>query len=220
VSNWRERRPDPVPLPRPVPPAPQAAPAYEPFEPAIVRPAQDAEDVRAQRTRMMALASILAGVVIAVVVLYSTGNLHFGPSSGGDSHAGSTAPNSAGTVGATTSPPANAVPEATVPDPAPTTAAPAPVAAEAPVPSGPTFGLQVASFRTAGRAARVLKDLEDATQLPGEVVTSVGENEETWFSIVLGRFPSEARARTSAQDLIGRSLIAEAIVIPYTPRQP
>ena len=35
---------------------------------------------------------------------------------------------------------------------------------------------------------------------------------------VLGRFPAEAQARAASADLLGRSLIAEGIVIPYTPR--
>jgi len=37
---------------------------------------------------------------------------------------------------------------------------------------------------------------------------------------VLGRFASESAARASAKDLLDKSLIAEAIVIPYTPREP
>ena len=85
-------------------------------------------------------------------------------------------------------------------------------------PSGPTFGLQVASFKTAGRAARVLAELKDQTKLPGEILTTEDPDGNTWYRIVLGRFPNEARAQAAATDLVTRSLIPEAIVIPYTPR--
>jgi hypothetical protein len=78
----------------------------------------------------------------------------------------------------------------------------------------------VAAFRTAGRAAHALKDLEDTTHLPGEVLAGDGNEGDSWYRIVLGRFPDEGAAHASAKDLLNRSLIAEAIVIPYTPREP
>ena len=81
------------------------------------------------------------------------------------------------------------------------------------------FGLQVASFRTAGTAARVLRDLETTTGLPGEVITNTTDD-EVWYRIVVGRFEDESIARQKADDLLQRSLIAEAIVIPYRPQQP
>ena len=105
----------------------------------------------------------------------------------------------------------------TTPAPAkePVVAAPAPVAVAV-----PTFGLQVAAFKTAGRATRVLVDMKDVTKLPGEILTTEDPDGNTWYRIVLGRFATEAEAQAAAQDLIGRSLIPEAIVMPYTPREP
>jgi septal ring-binding cell division protein DamX len=81
------------------------------------------------------------------------------------------------------------------------------------------FGFQVASFRTAGTATRVLKEMTDATHLNGEILANEDEG-ATWYRIVLGRYATEDEAKRVSQDLIARSLIPEAIVIPYTPREP
>jgi hypothetical protein len=66
----------------------------------------------------------------------------------------------------------------------------------------------------------VLAELKDSTKLPGEILTTEDPDGNTWFRIVLGRFPTEGEGQAAAQDLVGRSLIPEAIVIPYTPREP
>jgi septal ring-binding cell division protein DamX len=116
------------------------------------------------------------------------------------------------------------VPVATVPDSAASAGVvaetPEPVATSPGVPAGqPAFGLQVASFRTPGRAGRVLDTYVDTTGLPGEIQMNSSEG-GTWYRIVLGRFANEATARAAGDDLLSRSLIAERIVIPYTPQQP
>lgn len=98
-----------------------------------------------------------------------------------------------------------------------TPAAPSAGAAAPAVVRGPVYGLQVASFRTAGRATRVLHDYTQTTGLPGEVIASETDG-ETWYRIVLGRFADEAQARAASEDLLARSLIAEGIVLPYTPQ--
>ena len=200
VSNWRERRSAPLPM------APPPSRAHE-VEAAAYAAADAGEDLRAKHTRLVALAGILATVVIGVMVLWSTGLLgSFGPK-----RATPTNVVDGANAGATPAPAAGVSPgAAATPMPA------KPVA----VPAGrPAFGLQVASFRTAGRAARVLHDYVETTGLPGEVLTSEMDG-VTWYRIVLGRFPGEPAARTAADDLLNRSLIAESIVIPYTPQKP
>ncbi len=197
ISNWRERRPAPVPI---APPPPSGTPAAEAYA------AADAgEDLRAKRMRLVALAAVVAAIAIGAVVIYSTDLGNFLPGRAGRT--------------ATTSPAVSG-------SPAPAPSAPAetpPEAASAPVetqvaPAGPAFGVQVASFRTAGTAARVLHDFEVTTGLPGEVLTSSGDGDNPWYRIVLGRFATEGEARTTGDELLAKSLIAEAIVIPYTPR--
>jgi septal ring-binding cell division protein DamX len=144
------------------------------------------------------------------MVVYSTGlGGFFGARPGGDVHA-----NGAGTT------PATGVGTPSATDPATGTGAPAtdPQAAT-PRPGIPVYGLQVASFRTAGRATRVLHDYVETTGLPGEVLLSDVDG-DTWYRIVLGRFADEQTARAASEDLLGRSLIAEGIVIPYTPQAP
>jgi septal ring-binding cell division protein DamX len=202
ISNWRERRPAPMPI---APPPAGGTPAAEAYA------AADAgEDLRAKRTRLIAVAAVVAAVAIGAVVIYSTGL--------GDLIARRGKP--ATTSPATTSP-------ATTTDGAASTGAPAvaqpPAASSTPVAapaaaSGPAFGIQVASFRTAGRAARVLNDYVETTGLPGEVLTSAGDADEPWYRIVLGRFATEEEARTQGETLLAKGVIAEAIVIPYTPR--
>lgn len=211
VSNWRERRtPETLREPAPAtysmqpkaPPQlvpPSRAPGYEPDTEDL--PKHDREDGHAARTRMIAGATALIGAVIVAVVILSTGM--FNRDRG--SHASPVA---------TMSPPAAT--------PAGHAQTPAPRAGSAPTSraSVSSFGLQVASFRTAGRAARVLNDMKNLTRLPGEILTTEDPDGNTWFRIVLGRFASETEARNAAQDLVGRSLIPEAIVIPFTPRTP
>jgi septal ring-binding cell division protein DamX len=158
------------------------------------------EDLRAKRTRLIAVAAVVAAVAIGAVVIYSTGL--------GDLIARRGKPATTPDGAASTGAPAEA------PPPAPSSS---PVDAPA-APSGPAFGIQVASFRTAGRAARVLHDYEETTGLPGEVLTSPGEVDEPWYRIVLGRFATEEEARAHGETLLAKSVIAEAIVIPYTPR--
>ena len=65
-----------------------------------------------------------------------------------------------------------------------------------------------------------LVDMKDTTKLPGESLTTEDPDGNPWYRIVLGRFATDAEAQAAAQDLIGRSLIPEAIVMPYTPREP
>jgi septal ring-binding cell division protein DamX len=205
VSNWRERRPVSAPAPQPEyvpPPAPHLVPRPAPeFDPATAETTigDDGEDGRAARTRMIAGAVVVVAAIIAAVVVFSTGM--FGKDRG--THAG---PATAETGAPLASSSTGAVQD--------------PVATPAPVVPKPTFGLQVASFKTAGRATRVLDELKDQTKLRGEILTTEDPDGNTWYRIVLGRFDTEATAQTAAQDLVGRSLIPEAIVIPYTPREP
>ena len=63
----------------------------------------------------------------------------------------------------------------------------------------------------------VLRDYEETTGLSGEVLSTSIDGDDPWFRIVLGRFPGEAAARISGDELLHKGLIAEAIVIPYTP---
>jgi len=142
---------------------------------------------------------------IGAVVVYSTG---LGDLIARRGKPATTSP-AATTDGAATS----GAPAVAAPPAASSTPAEAPAAA-----TGPAFGIQVASFRTAGRAARVLHDYEETTGLPGEVLTSGEESDEPWYRIVLGRFASEEEARAQGETLLAKSIIAEAIVIPYTPR--
>ncbi len=248
VSNWRERRPDPVPMPRATAQAMQPLEIdadEEAAELSSARPATaDLEESRGRRTRLVGIATIIAALLIGAMVLYSTGigeRLFTGgqKSNGTQEERGATSAtaggvSATGSGGAIETQGSEGVTDAPAGSPgraqtaSPEAAATEPVAqvvrgtTTAPVVSPNTravYGLQVASFRTAGRSARVLNDLESATNLPGEVLE--GETDgETWFRIVLGRFPDERRARESAEDLLRRSLIAEAILIPYTPRMP
>ena len=201
ISNWRERRPVSAPARAYAPELVEAA-DYDPATAPQVE--DDGEDGRTARTRMIAGAAVVVAAIIAGVVVFSG---MFGSKEKPTTHAATPAtkaetPAPALTPGQT---------DASTPDgPA---AGPA-VAA----PSGPTFGLQVASFKTAGRAARVLDELKDQTKLPGEILTTEDPDGDTWYRIVLGRFPTEGEAQKSATDLVTRSLIPEAIVIPYTPR--
>jgi hypothetical protein len=185
------------------PPAPHLVPAKTPprtYEPAPSEVSEDdGEDRRAARTRMIAGGAAVVGAIVIAVVILTTGM--FRKDRG--SHASPSA--SVGT----------AVPDlGSVPQPS----APSANGAATTAVGEPTFGLQVASFRTAGRATRVLKDMTDLTHLPGQILTTEDPDGNTWFRIVLGRFATEAEAQRSAQDLVGRSLIPEAIVIPYTPQ--
>jgi len=205
VSNWRERRPvtaAAAPAYEPPPPphlVPRAEPAYDPAG-ATAAIEDDGEDRRSARVRMIAGAAVVVFAIVALVVVFSTGML--GRERG--TQAGP-APQRA----------AQPSVETTAPAAAPVVATPAPVAVAV-----PTFGLQVAAFKTAGRATRVLADMKDVTKLRGEILTTEDPDGNTWYRIVLGRFATEAEAQTAAQDLIGRSLIPEAIVMPYTPREP
>ncbi len=214
VQNWRERRPAPVPITR------ATAFVEEADGIASTRADADSEDARARRTRLVAIGSLFAGALLTAAVLYSTGLLD--QKGGAATHA--TAAQGEGT--STNAPvpsdiPAPAKPAAPARE---TAAAPQRTPAQtgsstittAPAASELAFGLQVASFRTAGRAERVLRDLESTTGLTGEVLTNEIED-ETWYRIVVGRFTDEAVARQKADDLLHRSLIAEAIVIPYRP---
>ena len=205
VSNWRERRPvsappmsqasEPKATPQLVPPT--RAHDYDPAR-AVARE-DDGEDGRSARTRMIAGAAVVVAAVIAAVVVFSTGMLSHDHNSNAGPVTTTREPEPAGTA---TEPTRGAGTPAAVPT------------------ARPTFGLQVASFKTAGRATRVLEDLKDATHLPGEILTTEDPDGVTWFRIVLGRYANEAEARRSGQDLVGRSLIPEAYVIPYTPREP
>jgi type II secretory pathway predicted ATPase ExeA len=248
VSNWRERRPlaappprvsTPEPMPAPVPPAPvvvtprPVTPAPRPVEavppprvpapvptyiagaPQIAQhdapaamPSLDREEARARRTRLLVLAISVVAVAIAAVVLWSTGLI--GRKAPPKSAVTASASGAPATTGTPTNPASGTVPAA--PDPA--------LTATAPATRAPVFGFQVAAFRTASRATRVLKDMTDATHLPGEILANEGDDGNTWYRIVLGRYSTESGAQRAAQDLIGRSLIPEAIVIPYTPREP
>ena len=154
--------------------------------------------------RMIVGAVVVVAAIISAVVVLSSGGI-----GGKDKAAHATAP--APKVEAPALTPGQT--DATTPD--------GPSAGPDATPVGvPTFGLQVASFKTAGRATRVLAELKDQTKLPGEILTTEDPDGDTWFRIVLGRFPTEAEAQKNATDLVTRSLIPEAIVIPYTPRQP
>ena len=206
VSNWRERRPVTAPAAaEPVyepPPAPHLVPrpvaGFDPAAaPAVVD--DDGEDRRSARTRMIAGAAVVVAAIVALVVVFSTGML--GKDRG--THADPAPERTAEPIASTT------------PVPAPVTTAPAPVASAV-----PTFGLQIAAFKTAGRATRVLVDMKETTKLPGEILTTEDPDGNTWYRIVLGRFATEADAQLAAQDLVARSLIPEAIVMPYTPREP
>jgi len=211
VSNWRERRPVTAPPVAPAyepPPAPHLVPRAEPeYDPAATTAAieDDGEERRAARTRMIAGAAVLAAAIVALVVVFSNGM--FGKERGTQAGTASEQVSQASGGPAASSTPATVA--------APVVPKPAPVAA--PV---PTFGLQVAAFKTAGRATRVLVDMKDVTKLRGEILTTEDPDGNTWYRIVLGRFATEAEAQAAAQDLIGRSLIPEAIVMPYTPREP
>jgi septal ring-binding cell division protein DamX len=168
--------------------------------------ADGGEERRARRTRLVAFAAVLATVAIGAMVVYSTGIGGF------FERKPESRPATPG-AGANASTPAPAVPAPAGEVPAEVAPAPPPAASSAPV-----YGLQVASFRTAGRATRVLRDYVETTGLPGEVLLSE-TNGDAWYRIVLGRFPDEAQARTAGDDLLSRSLIAERIVIPYTPQR-
>jgi septal ring-binding cell division protein DamX len=170
---------------------------YDPAE--AIAQEEDGEDGRAARTRMIAGAVVIVAAVIAAVVVYSTGMLGHDRS-----------PNP-GPVASTSAPQPAAEPAGSAKEPA--------AAATVPTP-GPAFGLQVASFKTAGRATHVLEDLKNTTHLPGVILTTEDPDGVTWFRIVLGRFPNEDGAKRAGEDLVGRSLIAEWIVIPYTPQGP
>ena len=165
------------------------------------------EAQRAKRTRLVAVAAVVAALAIGAVVVYSTG---LGDFLAGKRGATPPAATSAAVPGGTNVGDVAAGGTAAPAEPAP--------AAAAPATTGPAFGLQVASFRTAGRATRVLHDYEETTGLPGEVLTSADDGDDPWYRIVLGRFAGESEARNRGDDLLARSLIAEAIVIPYTPR--
>ncbi len=203
ISNWRERRPAPVAIPTGTPEA--AAVAHAAAEYAAV---DAGESMRAKRTRLVAIAAVIAAIAIGAVVVYSTGV--------GALLAGKRDP--APTVATP-----GAVPgEAQVAGPAANGSAAATPTSSAPaaIKPGPAFGIQVASFRTAGRATRVLHDYVETTGLPGEVLTSAADGDDPWYRIVIGRFATEAEARTRGDELLNKSVIAEAIVLPYTPRQP
>jgi type II secretory pathway predicted ATPase ExeA len=216
VGNWRERRPAPVSIRR--------GAAAGAFDEELVEGngSPDPEELRARRSRMIALAAIVAGVLIGGAVIYSTGI--FDRKGGAATHATAAQPEPAPESGANATAPVDTV-ATTAPAPVrQETRAQAPARRPAVSASSSTagsgalaFGLQVASFRTAGTAARVLRDLETTTGLPGEVLTNEIED-ETWYRIVVGRFADESRARETADDLLARSLIAEAIVIPYRPQ--
>ena len=247
VSNWRERRspaapppaitpPAPVPAaiaptpvvvtPRPITPAPRPVepvgparvpapvPTYiagAPHNAAYDEPAElpglDVEEARARRTQFLVVAISVVAIAIVTAVLWSTGLI--------GKKASPTPPvtaNSSGVPAVSGAPPEPAAGA----QPLATASAPAAPALEA----GPVFGFQVAAFRTAGRATHVLKEMSDTTQLPGEILANEGDDGNTWYRIVLGRYPTESEAQSAAQDLIRRSLIPEAIIIPYTPREP
>jgi cell division septation protein DedD len=208
----------PRPVTRPQPYTPQVvhSPAFDPDA-----QGDDGEDRRANRSRMVAVAIVVAALVLGGVVAFSTGILdRFLPG-----HAPKTAVSAnvtptqgaTGATGATTAETSNPAPG---PSGTPNATPVPPRHAAAAATSRTTFGIQVAAFRTAGRAEHALKDLEDTTHLPGEVLFADGPDNDSWYRIVLGRFPSEAAAHSSAKDLLDKSLIAEAIVIPYTPREP
>jgi cell division protein FtsN len=176
--------------------------------------AHDREELRAQRSRMVAIAAVVAGALIGGAVIYSTGLLDRKGSVAATHPPASATPDRPATDATTGAPAAAPVADPTA-EPARPTPAPA---ARTPASTGTlAYGLQVASFRTAGRAARVLRDLETTTGLPGEVLTNETED-EVWYRIVVGRFDDEGLARQKADDLLQRSLIAEAIVIPYRPQ--
>ena len=205
MSNWRERRPPPVAM---TPPAPAAQRVTPDLDAAAYAVADAGEDLRARRTRILAVAAVVATLAIGAMVVYSTGiGGFFGARPGGEVQANGTSASAGGSSPATT--------------PAPATEAQPGAAHGAPAvrPGAPVYGLQVASFRTAGRATRVLHDYVETTGLPGEVLLSEIDG-DTWYRIVLGRFADETTARAASEDLLGRSLIAEAIVIPYTPQNP
>jgi len=204
VSNWRERRPVSAPA-RAYAPAPELVEETD-YDPATLPHVdEERENGRAARTRMIAGAAVVVFAIIAAVVVFSSGWI--------DSFSAKEKSTQAAV------PPKVEAPalepgqtDATTPD------GPSAGPNVAAVPSGPTFGLQVASFKTAGRATRVLAELKDQTKLPGEILTTEDPDGNTWYRIVLGRFPDEGKAQTAATDLVTRSLIPEAIVIPYTPR--
>jgi cell division septation protein DedD len=212
-----------VPAPQPHVVRPQAYTPQVVRSPAFEPPVSghdghdDGEDTRSRRTRMVAVAIVVAALVLGGVVAVSTGLL------------GRLLPGHApkATVGADAAAPAVTQGTETVapdapPQPAGATGTQAvpPAHAAAAATAQTAFGIQVAAFHTAGRAQHALKDLEDTTHLPGEVLFADGPDSESWYRIVLGRFTSESAARASAKDLLDKSLIAEAIVIPYTPREP
>ena len=104
--------------------------------------------------------------------------------------------------------------------PSPGAAAPAPsapgrgtppAAASAPAetrrPPVPAFGVQVASFRTAGTAARVLHDFEVTTGLPGEVLVRAEGDRGTASSSAVS--PARTRRGAPGEELLAKSLIAE-----------
>jgi type II secretory pathway predicted ATPase ExeA len=200
VSNWRERRSPPMPTPAAaVTPATHASDA----DALAYAAADQGEDLRARRTRLIALAAVVAVVAIGGMVVYSTGLFGLGAKRDGDvqAHGGAVpAPDGATPARVDSS-------TAAVPDAATTIA-----------PGTPVYGLQVASFKTAGRATRVLNDYMETTGLPGEIMASEFDG-DTWYRIVLGRFAGESEARAASEELLGRSLIAEGIVVPYTPQQ-
>lgn len=264
VSNWRERRPDPVAIPRTAAQVATDLDGDEEEEAVDADSAGDSSDMeaaRSRRNRLIATATILAGLLVGAVVLYSTGvgdrlfagaakkdathesgtgpsaageqgviDLDAGgqPTDGSGSSAGTGA--SAGSQGTETSAGSVAPNDASKSAPKPSSGEATTGRAGAETPGATSaaagqasrrtvYGLQVASFRTAGRSTRVLNDLESATNLPGEVLQGQTDG-ETWFRVVLGRFKDERTARASADDLLRRSLIAEAIIIPYDPRMP